>query len=171
MQAIDIFDATVYFKLYALFREFTLYLHTHSAKFTRAFAEPFFHECLQVFKFLGVKIAKSELLYLHAHAAHAQAVGHGCKYLERFAGDFRLLFGWHVAQCLQVVQTIGEFNDDHAHVLADSNQEFGQIVFGLRSRVKPTPVIKPINGGEKTCPKRALKGILLLFSVMSHVME
>ena len=94
----------------------------HTTEFALAFFEAAFHQDFGAIKFFGRKIAKTELLELHTDAPHIETICERRKNVDCFARDLFLFGGRFVLERLHVVEAIGEFDDDDAHVLTDSDE-------------------------------------------------
>ena len=78
----------------------------------------------------GVDPAKGQVLKLAAEFAHAEAMGERGVDVEGFAGDGALALGLQVLEGAHVVEAVGEFDEDHAHI-ADHGQKHLADVLGL----------------------------------------
>lgn len=121
MEAVDAFHATINIVVDMLAGERSINFLADDTELTGAFAETLTHLCLESFEFLGVKIAESKLFNLHANTPHSKAVCHWGEYLKAFTGYFYLLFTRHVLKCLEVMEPVGELNNDDANVLTDGD--------------------------------------------------
>ena len=83
---------------------------------------------------VGVRhqIAEREVLQLVAQALHAHAAGQRRVDIERVLRNPRAPVLWHELQGSHVVQAVGEFDQQHAHVVGDREQQFAEILRLLR---------------------------------------
>ena len=79
---------------------------------------------------IRVQDAEGEVFQLFAHPLHAHAAGKGGEDFHGFAGFLRLLFRLHRLDRAHVVQTVGQFHQDHAQVLGHGHEQLAE-VFGL----------------------------------------
>ena len=77
-----------------------------------------------------MEVFKAEIFQLHFESIDTEAVGDRCIDVERFSGDTLLLVSGHRAECLHVVQTVGELDEDDANVFDHREHHFPK-AFGL----------------------------------------
>lgn len=76
-------------------------------------------------------VHEGEFLQLAKDLVEPQAVRDGNVDFERFLGDAPALVGAHDAQRSEIVQTVGELDENDAHVAAHRKQHLAK-AFGLR---------------------------------------
>ena len=84
--------------------------------------EPAGGEFFELFVAAGIDVFEAGFLNFDTDAAHLETVGERGKYLERFEGDFFLFFGRESAERAKVVETVGNFDNKDANVLAGSDE-------------------------------------------------
>ncbi len=89
----------------------------------------FFDEVFKVFVAARVDIREGEIGELDAEAAHVETVGEGSENLQSFEGDFFLFVGGKGGKGAGVMETVGEFDDEDADVVAGGDHEAEEIVF------------------------------------------
>ena len=50
------------------------------------------------------------------------------KQIDRFTGDLDLLVYGHCAQCAHIVQTVGDFDQNHTHIVRQCEQDFAEVL-------------------------------------------
>ena len=80
-------------------------------------------------------MAEGEVLELLAHLLHAHAAGERRVDVEGLLGDALALVGRHEAERAHVVQSVGELDQQHAHVVGDREQELAEVL-GLRGALR-----------------------------------
>ena len=125
---IDAFGPALYFILKALRLQLLVNgLHKLLDKaVARALALP--HLGLKVVVGLGVGEFEVQILQLTLYSIEAQAVGQRRVQVQRFRGNFELLVARHRVQRPHVVQAVGYFDENHAHVLAQREQHFAEVL-------------------------------------------
>ena len=83
-------------------------------------------------KRVGFEIAEGKVFEFAADQAHAEAIGDGGVNVQSLAGDALLALGVEVVEGAHIVETVGEFDDDHADVIDHGEQHLAD-VFGLTS--------------------------------------
>ncbi len=73
-------------------------------------------------------MVKRQFLQFLVKLVKSQAVGDRCIDFQRFAGDSRALLRLHDLQCAHVVQPVGEFDQDYAHVACHGEQHLAEIL-------------------------------------------
>ena len=77
---------------------------------------------------LGRQRFEREVLQLLAHVLHAHASGERRVDVERLAGDALALVRRHEAQRAHVVQAVGELDQQHPHIVGDSQQQLAEVL-------------------------------------------
>ena len=73
--------------------------------------------------FFGMLVLETEVLQFGLYLVEAKAVGQGRKDVERFAGNLVLLAGQHTLERAHIVEAVGDFDEDDAHVVAHREQQ------------------------------------------------
>lgn len=79
-----------------------------------------------------VDIGEGEVGEFDAEFAHVEAIGERGEDFEGLFGDLFLLVGGEGGEGAEIVEAIGEFDDEDANVGAEGDEEAEEIVFGLR---------------------------------------
>ena len=90
-------------------------------------------------------MAERQILQFVAHALHAHAPGERRIDVERLLGDPRVLLRRHEMQSAHIVQTVGEFDEQNAHIVGDGEQQLAKI---LRLHGAFGDEIKPFELGQ-----------------------
>ncbi len=77
---------------------------------------------------IRIKLAERQVLELFAHLLHAHAAGERRIDIDRLLGGAALALRRHEMQRAHIVQTVGELDEQHAHVVCDCEQEFAEIL-------------------------------------------
>ena len=80
----------------------------------------------------GIDIAEGQFFQFLAHALHAHAAGERRIDFHRLLGDAQALVLRHMVERAHVVETVGELDQEDAHVLRDGQQQLAQILRLLR---------------------------------------
>ena len=93
--------------------------------------------CFVEFLFdLGILLRKAilhaEILQLGFDGVEAQTIGQGGKQIDRLARDLNLLIERHSPQRTHVVQTVGNLDQDHTHIVREGQQDLAEIFRLLR---------------------------------------
>ena len=78
-----------------------------------------------------VQILEGQLLQLAVNLVQTQSMGNRCVNLQRFQGDAAGLDGSHRLHRAHIVQTVGQLDQDHAHIARHRQQHLAKR-FGLR---------------------------------------
>ncbi len=78
-----------------------------------------------------IEVTKAQVFELYLKTVDAKPVCDGRVDIEGLTCDASLLFDGHRAQCLHVMQTIGEFHEDYTNVLDHCEHHFAETL-GLR---------------------------------------
>ncbi len=93
--------------------------------------EAVFGELLELLVTLWIEIFETGFLDFDTDATHLETVGEWGKDIERFARDF-LLFIWREgAEGAEIMEAVGEFDDEDADVLTGRDEEFEEVVTSL----------------------------------------
>lgn len=76
---------------------------------------------------LRVDVAEGQVLELLAHVLHAHAPCQRRIDVHRLLGDARALFGRHVVEGAHIVEAIGKFDQEHADVVRNGEQQLAKI--------------------------------------------
>ena len=75
-----------------------------------------------------IELAECQILELLAHLVHAHAAGERRVDVERLLGDAAARLARHVVERAHVVQTVGELDQQHPHVVGDRQQQLAQVL-------------------------------------------
>ena len=81
---------------------------------------------------VGIELAKRQILELLAQLVHAHAAGERRIDVDGLLGRAAARLRRHMADGAHVVQTIGQLDQQHAHVVGDRQQELAQVLGLLR---------------------------------------
>ena len=91
----------------------------------------------EFFRQLGIlyreAIFHAEVFEFALDGVQAEPIRQRCEQVKRFTRDFDLLVGRHRPQRTHVVQAVGDFDQDHPHVVRKREQDFAEILRLLRS--------------------------------------
>ena len=73
--------------------------------------------------FFGMLVFETEVLQFGFNLVETKAVGQGREDVERFAGNLVLFAGQHTLERAHIVQAVGDFDEDDAHVVAHREQQ------------------------------------------------
>lgn len=79
-----------------------------------------------------VEIFKGYFLDLDANFTHLETVGEWGENFERFTRDFALLVGRKSRESAEIVQAVGELDDEDTNVLTGSDEELEEVVGSAR---------------------------------------
>ncbi len=123
VQGINGFDATVAFVVDMFLLERLFDGGLGGSELFVGFFEAVGGEILKLLITARVNIAEAGLFDFDPDAAHLEAVGKRRKNFERFASNFLLFLGRQSAERAQIVQAVGEFNNEYANVLASRDEK------------------------------------------------
>ena len=76
------------------------------------------------------EVLKRKILKLALDGAHTKAVRERCIDIQRFLGLAHPLIGIAIGERSHIVQSVGQFDDDHAHIRRNGEEQLAK-VFGL----------------------------------------
>ena len=82
-------------------------------------------DCLVILRFF---VFQRQVFQLRFDAVQAQAVGQRCIHEQGFARNLLLLVRTHVLERPHVVQAVGELDQNHAHIIAQGQQHFAEVL-------------------------------------------
>lgn len=91
----------------------------------------FFDETFEIMVALWVDIREGDVGHFDAETSHVETVGERGENLEGFFGDFFLFVGRESGESAEVMETVGEFDDEDADISAEGNHEAEEIVAGF----------------------------------------
>ena len=77
---------------------------------------------------IRIELAERQVLELLAHLLHAHAAGERRIDVDRLFGGAAFALRRHEMQRAHIVQTVGELDEQHAHVVGDREQELAEIL-------------------------------------------
>ena len=131
VEGVDGFDAGVDFKLELFGVEAAADFGFDGAEGGFAGFGVGFEEVFEFFVAAGVDVGEGEVGELDAEAAHVEALGERGENFEGFFADFFLFFGREGGEGADVVEAVGEFDDEDADVVGEGDHEAEEVVAGF----------------------------------------
>ena len=76
----------------------------------------------------GIDHAKGEVFQLLAHPLHPHTACKRRVDIHCLARFLQLLFGAHMADGAHIVQSVGQFHEDHAQILGHGHEQFAKVL-------------------------------------------
>ena len=124
--------------------------------------------------FIRIQMAKRQVFQLAAHQPHAEPVSNWCIDIQRFPGDALLLFRRQKFQRAHVVQSVGQLDHHHAHIIDHRQQHLAQVFrlprFGSH-QVQPADLCYSLHQLRRIRAKQVCDALKRDLRVFHHVMQ